>query len=45
MNDFRNIWMPFADRFYRAAYYMLESPQDADSVREEVLTNSLFFPR
>ena len=35
MNDFMNIWMPYADRFYRAAYHMLESEQDAeDSVQE-----------
>ena len=36
MNDFRNIWMPFADRFYRAAYYMLESPQDAEDAVQEL---------
>ena len=28
--------MPFADRFYRAAYYMLESPQDAEDAVQEL---------
>lgn len=36
MNDFRNIWMPYADRFYRAAYYMLESEQDAEDAVQEL---------
>lgn len=36
MNDFRNIWMPCADRFYRAAYYMLESEQDAEDAVQEL---------
>lgn len=36
MNDFRNIWMPLSDRFYRAAYYMLESQQDAEDAVQEL---------
>lgn len=36
MNDFRNIWIPYADRFYRAAYYMLESGQDAEDAVQEL---------
>ena len=36
MNDFRNIWMPYADRFYRAAYYMLGSEQDAEDAVQEL---------
>ena len=36
MNDFRNIWMPLSDRFYRAAYYMLESHQDAEDAVQEL---------
>lgn len=36
MNDFRNIWMPYADRFYRAAYHMLESGQDAEDAVQEL---------
>ena len=34
MNDFRKIWIPLADRFYRVAYHLLESRDDAeDAVR------------
>ena len=36
MNDFKNIWMPLSDRFYRAAYYMLESHQDAEDAVQEL---------
>ncbi len=36
MNDFRNIWMPYADRFYRAAYHLLESRQDAEDAVQEL---------
>lgn len=36
MTDFRNIWIPLADRFYRAAYYMLESRQDAEDAVQEL---------
>lgn len=36
MNDFRNIWMPHADRFYRAAYHLLESRQDAEDAVQEL---------
>ena len=36
MNDFRNIWMPLSERFYRAAYYMLESHQDAEDAVQEL---------
>lgn len=36
MTDFRNIWMPLAERFYRAAYYMLESQQDAEDAVQEL---------
>ena len=28
--------MPYADRFYRAAYYMLESEQDAEDAVQEL---------
>ena len=35
MNQFNKIWLPLAERFYRVAYYMLESQEDAeDSVQE-----------
>lgn len=36
MTDFRNIWMPLAERFYRAAYYMLESQRDAEDAVQEL---------
>lgn len=36
MTDFRNIWMPLAERFFRAAYYMLESQQDAEDAVQEL---------
>ena len=36
MTDFRNIWMPLAERFYRVAYYMLESQQDAEDAVQEL---------
>lgn len=36
MNDFRNIWMPYADRFYRVAYHLLESRQDAEDAVQEL---------
>lgn len=36
MTEFRNIWMPLAERYYRAAYYMLESEQDAEDAVQEL---------
>ena len=36
MNDFRNIWMPLSDKFYRVAYHMLESEQDAEDAVQEL---------
>lgn len=36
MNDFRNIWMPLSEKFYRVAYYMLESEQDAEDAVQEL---------
>ena len=36
MSDFCNIWMPYADRFYRAAYYLLESESDAEDAVQEL---------
>ncbi len=36
MNDFRNIWIPLSDRFYRVAYYMLESEADAEDAVQEL---------
>ena len=36
MNDLRDIWLPLADRFYRAAYYLLESESDAEDAVQEL---------
>ena len=36
MTGFRDIWMPYAERFYRAAFYMLESQQDAEDAVQEL---------
>ena len=38
MNDFSKIWLPLAERFYRVAYHLLESRDDAeDAVQETFL--------
>ena len=37
MNEFRNIFLPHAERFYRAAYYMLGSPHDAEDAVQELI--------
>ena len=36
MNDFREIWLPLADRFYRVAYHLLESRPDAEDAVQEL---------
>ncbi len=36
MIDFKEIWIPLADRFYRVAYYMLESEADAEDAVQEL---------
>lgn len=36
MNDFNNIWIPLADRFYRVAFHLLESGQDAEDAVQEL---------
>lgn len=36
MSDFNNIWIPLADRFYRVAYYLLESEEDAEDAVQEL---------
>ncbi len=36
MEDFKDIWIPLADRFYRVAYYMLESESDAEDAVQEL---------
>lgn len=36
MNDFNNIWIPLAERFYRVAFHLLESGQDAEDAVQEL---------
>ncbi len=36
MEDFRKIWIPLAERFYRVAFYMLESEADAEDAVQEL---------
>lgn len=36
MSDFNHIWIPLADRFYRVAYYLLESEDDAEDAVQEL---------
>lgn len=36
MSDFNNIWIPLTDRFYRVAYYLLESEEDAEDALQEL---------
>lgn len=36
MNDFKKIWLPLADRFYRVAYHLLESRPDAEDAVQEL---------
>ena len=36
MNDFGNIWLPYADRFYRVAFHLLESGPDAEDAVQEL---------
>ena len=36
MNDFGKIWLPLADRFYRVAYHLLESRDDAEDAVQEL---------
>ncbi len=36
MSDFKDIWIPLADRLYRVAFYMLESEADAEDAVQEL---------
>lgn len=36
MSDFRNIWLPLADRFYKVAWYLLEDEADAEDAVQEL---------
>lgn len=51
MNDFSKIWLPLAERFYRVAYHLLESRDDAEDAVQELylkifsITGKLIFVR
>ena len=36
MNDIKEIWLPLSNRFYRVAYHILESQQDAEDAVQEL---------
>ena len=36
MSDFSNIWLPLTDRFYKVAFYLLESESDAEDAVQEL---------
>lgn len=44
MNDFRKIWIPLAERFYRVAYHLLESRDDAEDAVQELYLKILSIP-
>ena len=36
--EFKEKWLPLSDRFYRVAYYILESTQDAEDAVQDLFT-------
>lgn len=36
MDDFKEIWIPFAERFYRVAFHLLEDEADAEDAVQEL---------
>ena len=36
MNEIKEIWLPLSDRFYRVAYHILESQEDAEDAVQEL---------
>lgn len=36
MNDLKEIWLTLSDRFYRIAYYILDSQEDAEDAVQEL---------
>lgn len=44
MNDFRKIWIPLAERFYRVAFHLLESRDDAEDAVQELYLKILSIP-
>lgn len=44
MNQFNEIWLPLAGRFYRVAYYLLDSQEDAEDAVQELYIKLLRSP-
>ena len=36
MNEIKEIWLPLSERFYRVAYHILESKEDAEDAVQEL---------
>ena len=36
MNEIKDIWLPLSERFYRVAYHILESKEDAEDAVQEL---------
>ena len=36
MNDLKEIWLTLSGRFYRVAYYLLDSQEDAEDAVQEL---------
>lgn len=36
MNEIKEIWLPLSDRFYRVAYHILESQEDAEDAVQDL---------
>ena len=36
MNDIKEIWLPLSERFYRVAYHILESQEDAEDAVQDL---------
>ena len=44
MNEINEIWLPLSDRFYRVAYHILESQEDAEDAVQELYLKMINTP-
>ena len=44
MNEINEIWLPLSDRFYRVAYHILESHEDAEDAVQELYLKMIKTP-
>ena len=44
MNEIKEIWLPLSDRFYRVAYHILESQEDAEDAVQELYLKLIKIP-